>query len=660
MATALENHAPRTGNLLIDGLLQGGVWQFSGPQVLTYSFSINDTPGMQPAWTPELKAGVVRGLAAWSAVANLTFVESGSGTVYSQSSADLAVTLTGSELQREYGAVGMAMFPTSQSYAWNYPNPSGDIFLDNSYAGYGYLATGGDGLAIILHEIGHALGLKHPHDDGGTGRPTYASYGLTSYDHARHSVMSYNDPWSVSSQRHPGTPMALDILAIQTLYGANHATYAGNDVHVVDPALLATRTLWDAGGTDTLDFSRFGTGLAIDTRPGGVTAIGSSFVGVAYGSYLETIVGTGYADTIVGNRAANTIDGLAGNDALSGEGGADTAVYAGLRHAYTLTQTATGYAIAGPDGVDTLRGIEWARFADQTLRLESAPSRDLGGDGRADLYWRHANGDVAVWEMNGGVPLATPLVAARLAASWRLVDTADFDGDGGADLLWHEAGGAVALWTMDGALPRATPVIAHFADWHPLGGADFDGDGRAELLWRHDDGTLALWHMNGGAPTATPLIGRVDRAWQVAEAADVSGDGKADLLWKHDDGTVALWTMDGHVPVATPIIANFHGAWSLSGAGDFNGDGKADLMWQTPEGKLALWLMAGWAPSATPIVADLGPAWRLIGTGDFGGDGRADLLWRHDGGTLSMWEMDGGRVISSPVVADFGNEWTVS
>ena len=73
-----------------------------------------------------------------STVANLHFVELGSGTVFSASAADIAVTLTGDEL----GGVGIGFFPspaTAREILADtvygdpavYPRPEGDIFFDN-------------------------------------------------------------------------------------------------------------------------------------------------------------------------------------------------------------------------------------------------------------------------------------------------------------------------------------------------------------------------------------------------------------------------------------------------------------------------------------------------------------------------------------------------
>lgn len=111
MATPSSNVIALTGDPRIDGLLQGSAWAFNGsPRVLTYTLNINDTVdvGGGPlggTWdqSPALAAAVASAFAAWSRVANITFQNVGVGGLYNQSNADIAVVLTGNELQTNAG-----------------------------------------------------------------------------------------------------------------------------------------------------------------------------------------------------------------------------------------------------------------------------------------------------------------------------------------------------------------------------------------------------------------------------------------------------------------------------------------------------------------------------------------------------------------------------
>src|SRR5437764_40437 len=100
MATAVSNSIPVTGNPFVDGLVQGSSWQFGGgTHTLTYSLSINDSSiGGNWVQRSDMAAAVAQATTAWSNVANINFVQSGSGGVFTASAADIAVTLTGNEL----------------------------------------------------------------------------------------------------------------------------------------------------------------------------------------------------------------------------------------------------------------------------------------------------------------------------------------------------------------------------------------------------------------------------------------------------------------------------------------------------------------------------------------------------------------------------------
>ncbi|SEI19685.1 M10 family metallopeptidase C-terminal domain-containing protein [Pseudomonas asplenii] len=200
------------------------------------------------------------------------------------------------------------------------------------------------GRLTLVHEIGHSLGLSHLGDyDATRGNPSYKD-ALYVQDTLGFSVMSY---WSESNTgqnftkggvaAYSSAPLLDDIAAIQKLYGANHDTRADDTVYGFNSNTgrdyLSARSdadalvfsVWDGGGTDTLDFSGFSQDQTINLNEASFSDVGGLVgnVSIAKGVTLENAHGGSGNDLIVGNAADNRIIAGEGEDLLHGGDGAD-------------------------------------------------------------------------------------------------------------------------------------------------------------------------------------------------------------------------------------------------------------------------------------------------------------------------------------------------
>lgn len=329
------------GNQIIRGE-PGWSGALGAPATVTYAYRASapsampdDTAGFSRFNSAQI-AQAEQALASWSDVANITFVRVGAGTSGETAYSDRASILLGNYSSGSDGASAFAYYPGSTSHG----SAAGDVWINSTLGFNSAPALGNYGAMVLVHEIGHAIGLGHPADYDADGSPTYAADAIYYEDSRQYTVMSYFSETSTGANyggRYSAVPLLDDIAAVQREYGANMSTRTGDTTYGFNanagrPWFEATTAnaklifaVWDAGGTDTFDFSGFSSAQLIDLRAGFFSNVGGLVgnVAVAAGVVIENALGGWGADTINGNEADNRLLGGAGNDSLSGGAGQD-------------------------------------------------------------------------------------------------------------------------------------------------------------------------------------------------------------------------------------------------------------------------------------------------------------------------------------------------
>ncbi|MDR6954452.1 Ca2+-binding RTX toxin-like protein, partial [Ancylobacter sp. 3268] len=263
---------------------------------------------------------------------------------------------------------------------------------------------------LYLQAVGTALGLKAANSTGGVSDVAVPQ----DRDSLEYTVMSQRSytggpadgDYTLGEWDYPQTFMALDIQALQTLYGADYTTNATSTVYkwdatgvmyvdgrktVIPGEYLGSEdleiyrnkvhpgankiflTIWDGGGSDTYDFSNYTEAMSIDLSPGGYSRFSQAQLaslgdgvfarGNVYNSYLHNNNPASLIENAIGGSGNDTLRGNIADNVLNGGGGADTMVGLAGNDRYIVDNAGDVVVEAANEGIDRVI----VRIADYVL-----------------------------------------------------------------------------------------------------------------------------------------------------------------------------------------------------------------------------------------------------------------------------------------------------
>ncbi|MEC9249717.1 MAG: cadherin domain-containing protein [Pseudomonadota bacterium] len=343
------------------------------------------------------------------------------GQTLARAALDAWTEITGIIFQ-EVSSGGQIVFDDDEDGAFAGPSGITGGFFTGATVNVGtdWLDTYGtnlDGYSFqtYMHEVGHALGLGHagPYD----GSADYAVDAIYLNDSWQTTIMSYfsqnENTYLNASFAFLMTPMMADIIAAQNMYGGATNTRTGDTTYgyntnagsIYDATAWGNAvayTIFDNGGTDTLDFSGYSGVQELDLRAEEYSDVqgGRSNVAIARGVVIENAIGGTGNEVFIGNDADNVLTGNAGNDSFyasagndtfRGGTGNDTAYFSGSSTDYSVTTNGSGNTVVtdlragSPNGVVELIDVENIVYDTEIPDSTGFPLGQENGDGELSI-----------------------------------------------------------------------------------------------------------------------------------------------------------------------------------------------------------------------------------------------------------------------------------
>jgi Ca2+-binding RTX toxin-like protein len=337
------------------------------------------------------------------------------------------INLAGYDLSA-LGAGGVAFYPWGN---WNYSTQTASAIhfgADIQANGYGDVlmstaaeTAGAFAYPTLLHEIGHALGLKHPTD-------SWTLYPL-GVDHNQWDPnIAYDGNFSIMSPGGSGSTLtditATDIQAIQSIYGTS-AAQASQFTSWSWNATTYTLTATLKNGGQTV------RGVSMSNTIAGAAGDDTIY---AIGQGTNRIYGKAGDDTLVGGSGVNYLDGGAGGDNLNGwfsvntyASYADAPATGGLGVTVNLLKAWLNTGDAAGDVYLNIHKVQGSAYAD-AITGDNAGDFLLGGAGGDTI-----TGGAGVDHLYGQAGNDTLIAGAGISY---------LDGGAGADVLVGSAGHA--------------------------------------------------------------------------------------------------------------------------------------------------------------------------------------------------------------------------